>query len=65
MTSPGIFIGSNKILGSRKTGFERITGQSLKTSFDTESATVLQIARRLKALEDALHADTGHGLIGI
>lgn len=64
LTQGAVFINTNKVLADRKTGFQRLTGQGLKTSFDTETATTLQIARRLKALEDALHAETGHGLIG-
>lgn len=59
-----ISINSNKVVGLRQTGFTRMTGTPLKTSFNADTATLLQVAQRLKAIEDALHADSGHGLYG-
>ena len=54
-----------KILGERQVGFSRMTGTPLKTSFNADTATLTQVAQRLKAIEDALHADSGHGLYGL
>ena len=58
-------INSTKVVGLRKTGFDRMTGTPLKTTFNADAATLQQVAQRLKAIEDALHADTGHGLYGL
>lgn len=55
----------SKVVGTRVTGFARMTGTPLKTSFNADTATLTQVAQRLKAIEDALHADSGHGLYGL
>jgi hypothetical protein len=54
-------IGSNNVVGSRKTGWAVPTGTATRTAFDTSSVTLQQLAERLKALIDDL---TSHGLIG-
>lgn len=58
-------INSTKVVGTRVTGFARMTGTPLKSSFNADTATLTQVAQRLKAIEDALHADSGHGLYGL
>lgn len=60
-----IAVNGVKVVGTRVTGFARMTGTPLKTSFNADTATVQQVAQRLKAIEDALHADSGHGLYGL
>jgi hypothetical protein len=59
--SGNVGVGSNQVLGSRRTGWSAMTGTAERTAFDTSSATTEAIARRLKALIDDLRA---HGLIG-
>jgi hypothetical protein len=51
----------SKVLGSRETGFAAMTGTATKTTIATGSATLVQVAERLKAIDDALRT---HGLIG-
>lgn len=60
----GMYFNGLKVVGVRQTGFARMTGTPLKTSFNADTATLQQVAQRLKAIEDALHADSGHGLYG-
>jgi hypothetical protein len=55
-----IFINNTKVLGSRETGWTASTGTALKSVFATDSATLIQCAQRIKALEDTLRT---HGLI--
>lgn len=50
-----------QVLSSRITGWEIPSGVAERTTFDTESATLVEVARRLKALIDDLMQ---HGLIG-
>ena len=61
----GMYFNRSKVVGIRQTGFARMTGTPLKTSFNADTATLQQVAQRLKAIEDALHADSGHGLYGL
>lgn len=53
-----------KVVGARKTGWATATGTATRTTFDTASVTLPQLAERLKALIDDLHGTAGHGLIG-
>jgi hypothetical protein len=59
----GYKVGGTKIIGTRKTGYTNaITGTANRaTSYDTSSITLVQLAQRVKALQDDL---TSHGLIG-
>lgn len=61
-----VFIGGLTIVGGRTTGWTRMTGTLDKTSaFDTASITHEQLARRVMAIEAALHISTSpNGLIG-
>jgi len=56
-----ISINNTKVIGARDTGWSAMTGTAAKGAFDTETMTTLQMARKLKAISDALIA---HGLIG-
>lgn len=53
-----------KVVGTRKTGWATATGTATRTTFDTTTVTTAQLAERVKALIDDLHATAGHGLIG-
>jgi hypothetical protein len=57
----GLMVGADKVVASRRTGWAAPTGTATRSAFDTSSATVGQLAERLKALIDDL---TAHGLIG-
>lgn len=59
-----VYIGGNAILKARKTGWATATGTATRTTFDTASVTLPQLAERVKALLDDLHATAGHGIIG-
>lgn len=50
-----------QVMGARKTGWSAPTGSSAKTSFDTSTVTVSELAQRVKAVLDDL---ISHGLIG-
>jgi hypothetical protein len=49
------------VVGERKTGWATATGTATRTTFDTATVTLPQLAQRLKALLDDLFS---HGLIG-
>lgn len=57
-------VGANQVVGARKTGWATATGTATRTTFDTATVTTEQLAQRVKALIDDLHATAGHGLIG-
>jgi hypothetical protein len=57
-------VGSTQVINARKTGWAVATGTATRTTFDTTTVTLPQLAERLKALIDDLHATAGHGLIG-
>jgi len=57
----GFFCGGPKVVGTRNTGWTAWTGASSKATFDTATATLVNVAQTVKALLDAL---TTHGLIG-
>jgi len=53
-----------QVVNTRKTGWAVATGTATRTTFDTTTVTLAQLAERVKALIDDLHATAGHGLIG-
>lgn len=59
-----IQVGSSRVIGPRETGWSVATGTATRTAFDTATVTTAQLAERVKALIDDLHATAGHGLIG-
>lgn len=60
-TADSYKVGSNNVVGSRKTGWAAPTGTATRTTFATTSVTTEQLAERVKGLIDDL---TSHGLIG-
>jgi len=54
-------VGANQVLGSRKTGWTAPTGTATRTTFDTATVTLPELAERVKALIDDL---ISHGAIG-
>lgn len=60
----GLEYAGNKVLAARKTGWATATGTATRTTFDTATVTTAQLAERVKALIDDLHATAGHGIIG-
>lgn len=52
------------VVKARKTGWAVATGTATRTTFATGSVTLPELAERVKALIDDLHATAGHGLIG-
>lgn len=63
LTDPanGFRIGTDQVLGARRTGWAAPTGTASRAGFDTATATPAQVAEGFKALVDDLIA---HGLIG-
>lgn len=57
-------ISSTQVVGARKTGWAVATGTATRTTYDTTTVTLPQLAERVKALIDDLHGTAGHGLIG-
>lgn len=53
-----------RVVNARKTGWATATGTATRTTFDTATVTLPELAARLKALIDDLHQTAGHGLIG-
>ena len=60
-TADSYKVGTNNVVGSRKTGWAAPTGTATRTTFATTTVTTEQLAERVKALIDDL---TSHGLIG-
>jgi len=60
----GYLHNGNQVVHNRKTGWALPTGTSDRTTFDTTTVTLEQLAQRVKALIEDLHATAGHGLIG-
>ena len=60
-TADSYKVGTNNVVGSRKTGWAAPTGTASRTTFGTTTVTTEQLAERVKALIDDL---TSHGLIG-
>lgn len=63
-SSPFIQLSGQTVLVTRRTGWSTATGTATRSSFDTATVTLPQLAERVKALIDDLHANAGHGLIG-
>ncbi|MBB3972792.1 hypothetical protein [Hansschlegelia beijingensis] len=60
-----IFRSGSQVVNTRKTGWGTATGTATRTTFNTATVTLPQLAERVKALLDDLHfATAGHGLIG-
>jgi hypothetical protein len=59
--SPALYLGGNRVVGPRKTGWEAATGTATRTSFATTTVTLPQLAERVKAIIDDL---LGHGAFG-
>ncbi len=57
-------INGNRVVTSRQGGWSVATGTATRTTFDTTTVTLPELAQRVKALIDDLHATAGHGLIG-
>lgn len=57
-------VDGTKVIGVRKAGWATATGTANRTTFDTATITTAELAERVKALIDDLHATAGHGLIG-
>ncbi|MDH5328203.1 MAG: hypothetical protein OEY97_07745 [Nitrospirota bacterium] len=57
-------IGGTQVVKSRITGWATATGTATRTTFNTATVTLPQLAERVKALIDDLHGTAGHGLIG-
>lgn len=57
-------VNSAQVVAARKTGWAVATGTATRTTFDTSTITLPQLAERIKALIDDLHSTAGHGLIG-
>jgi hypothetical protein len=53
-----------RVVNARKSGWSTPAGTATRTSFDTATVTLEQLAQRVKALIDDLHSSAGHGLIG-
>lgn len=60
-TADSFKVGTNNVVGFRKTGWAAPTGTATRTTFNTTTVTAGQLAERVKALIDDL---TSHGLIG-
>lgn len=59
-----IQMNGTQVLTNRRTGWTAATGTATKTTFDTATVTLPQLAERMKALIDDLMPTAGHGLIG-
>ena len=56
-----VAVAGNQVLVGRRTGWAAATGTATRTTYDTASVTLAELAERVKALLDDL---TTHGLIG-
>lgn len=59
-----LLVNGLQVVGARKTGWATATGTATRTTFDTTTVTTQQLAERVKALIDDLHATAGTGLLG-
>ena len=55
------FVGANQVVSARRTGYTPSTGTLSREAFNTETVTLLELARQFHALRTDL---TTHGLIG-
>lgn len=62
--TPRLRIAGTAVLGARRTGWAVPTGTATRTTFNTASVTLPQLAERVKGLIEDLHSTAGHGLIG-
>lgn len=53
-----------QVVAARRIGWATATGAATRTTYDTATVTLPQLAERVKALIDDLHSTAGHGLIG-
>lgn len=53
-------LGGNKVVGNQMGGWEAIAGTAQRTAFNTDTVSLINLARAFKALKDDLQA---HGLI--
>ncbi|WP_374512650.1 right-handed parallel beta-helix repeat-containing protein [Brevundimonas sp.] len=60
----GLSVGGEAVVGARRGGWALPTGRSSRASFNSSTVTTPELAERVKALIEDLHADRGHGLIG-
>jgi hypothetical protein len=60
--SPSLKLNGTKVVGIKQTGWSAMTGTANNsTSYDTSTITLIQLAERVKSIQDSL---TTHGLIG-
>lgn len=59
-----IKVATLQVVGARKTGWSLATGTPTRTTFDTTTVTLPELAERVMALIADLHNTAGHGLIG-
>lgn len=57
-------VGGSQVVGARVTGWTVPTGAQRRSTFDTSTVTLSQLAEVVNALIRDLHAASGHGLIG-
>lgn len=62
--SGAVKVNGNNIISSRRTGWTNPTGTAQRGTFATDTVTLINLARAVKALIDDLHITAGHGLIG-
>lgn len=60
----GFIVNGLPVVGARKAGWAVATNTKLRTTFDTTTVTLPQLAARVGALIDDLFSSAGHGLIG-
>jgi hypothetical protein len=60
----GYYTNNLRVIGTRKTGWTVPTGTRSRATYDVATVTLAELAARVAALEDDLHATAGHGLIG-
>jgi hypothetical protein len=56
-------VDNTRVVTNRQTGWSAPTGTSTRTTFDTATVTLPQLAERFKALYEDLSSAAGHGLI--
>lgn len=61
LTTPGVFVGADQVVGARRTGWAAPTGTASRDSFDPSTVALPDLAATVKALIDDL---TAHGLVG-
>lgn len=64
IAASAFYAGSNRVVNARKTGWGVPTGTLTRTTFDTATVTLPQLAERVAGLIADLEATSGHGLLG-